>query len=69
MFKSAYPNLDREMQQKSISLRSLIEKTNIKYSTANIKLKQGKHLSIEEAFEIKDALESKQDIRILFAKG
>lgn len=69
MFKSAYPNLDEEMQEKKISLRSLVAKTSMKYSTANVKLKQGAHLSVEEAFEIKDALESNQDIRVLFAKG
>ena len=67
MFKSAYPNLDREMEEKRYSLSKLVEGSSLKYITVCKRLREGR-ASVDDAFELKKLLESKQTIDVLFSK-
>ena len=68
VINTAYPNLNAEMQSKRHSVRSLVMLTDLKYMTMYLKLKDGK-ITVEEALKLKAALESKQPLEKLFARG
>ena len=67
MFKSAYPNLDREMEEKRYSLKKLVEGSSLKYVAVCKRLKEGR-ASLDDAYELKRLLESEQTIDDLFLK-
>lgn len=68
MLKTAYPNFDSEMREKRYCLRTLLMKTDLKYNTMAPKLRKGKNLSLDEALELKIALNSRRNVETLFAK-
>ena len=64
----AFPNLEAEMCMKRHSVRSLIMLTDLNYSTIAPKLKTGKKVTIDEGFEIQDALKTDKSLDELFQK-
>lgn len=68
MFKTAYPNFDRELKIKRFTVRSLALHSGMKYMTLYAKVKNGKNLTIDEALLLKATLESDLPIEELFEK-
>jgi hypothetical protein len=64
----AYPVLEAEMRFQNLSLRKMLMKTDLKYSTMITKLKTGKNLSVDEGIDIKNALNTEKSVEELFGE-
>lgn len=67
-----YPRLEKEMERKQLSYRSLINGAGLVYSTVQPKLKGRKYagdITLSEAFAIKTFLNTNLSIDKLFEKA
>lgn len=62
-----YPNLNAEMARRNISQQELAELIGRTKSTMSLKLNGKTSLSLEEAFEIKNAVRTRLTLDVLFA--
>ena len=69
MLNIAFPVLEEEMNAQSLSVRKMLMRTNLKYSTMIIKLRTGKNLTVDEGVEIQQALKSNKPVEELFSKN
>ena len=68
MIKTVFPNFDKEMQANRYNLKTLAHDAGFNYMTLYNKVKTGENLTIDEAFKLKETLQSEQIIEELFKK-
>lgn len=68
MVELAFPVLEAEMGFQNLSVRKMLMKTNLKYSTMITKLKTGERITVDEGIEIKRALNTDKGIEELFGE-
>ena len=69
MLNIAFPELEEEMKAQNLSVRSMLMKTDLKYSTTIIKLRTGRNVTVDDAVAIKKATNSEKPIEVLFSKS
>ena len=68
MVELAFPVLEAEMGFQKLSVRKMLMKTNLKYSTMITKLKTGERITVDEGIEIKRALNTDKCVEELFGE-
>ncbi len=66
MYFTVYPNLNRELFDRKLTVNELIELTDLKYSTMIQKFSKGRNLKVDEAKKLKKALNTDMSIDELF---
>ena len=68
MLEIAFPVLESEKRARNLSVRKMLMKTNLKYSTMITKLRTGEKVSVDEGIEIQRALNTEKHIEELFGE-
>lgn len=68
MVELAFPVLEAEMRFQNLSVRKMLMKTDLKYSTMITKLKTGEKISVDEGIKIKRALNTEKGVEELFGE-
>lgn len=68
MLEIAFPVLEAEMRARNLSVRKMLMRTDLKYSTMIVKLRTGEKVSVDEAMDIKRALNTDKHVDELFGE-